>query len=623
MFEAIRNNKRIAQVILGILIVPFAAFGLDSYFGDRLGNREVATVGGSSIYRGEFERALEEQRESLREQLGAEAAAEVIKSGKLQQEVLNQLILERALALYAKDMRLSVSSVQLQQALSMYEAFHENGQFSLERYKTLLQRQGMTPVAFEAKVAQNLLVDQLKISITGSSLIARDTVRRLLIAEGEERMVREMRFPVQPHLSSIKINDEAIKKFYDDNMKHFELPGRVKAEYLVFSEEALQGKLKIDEEKIKKAYQDLPEDRRVRHILIELASDADEAAVGAARSQAEEIVATLREKPDDFPAIAREKSQDPGSSGEGGDLGNIAHDGTMEQPFEEAVFALEKGDISDPVRTSYGFHILQVTDSQKRSFGEMRDEIEARLRKDAIGKEFNKDAEEFSDMVFSRSQKDLEPVAKAFGLEIQKTDWINEGADTLGEFHNKELVSSLFEDEVLKDKKNTEAIVVGFNTLVSARVFEHEAARRKPLEEVRGQIEAQLRRKEAMRLAREEGTAALEALDRGETVSNAWSAPRSFQRSKPDLPPLVAREVFAELMRLPDRVALELPDDAYVIYQIDEVKYPSIDNDDPRIAERAQAYGFLLGMNDFNSFALSLRDRYKIVTKPLADRAAE
>jgi len=622
MFEAIRNNKRIAQVILAILIIPFAAFGLDSYFGGGMGGGEVAKVGRSSISRFEFDRALEEHRSRLREQYGEDATPAMLRSEELRRTVLDQLIVRRALALYSADLRLNVSGGQLQQVIA--GAFQEDGHFSLERYHAWLSRQGLSPAAFEAQLAQDLLVQQLEDSISGSSLVARDSARRLLAAQLEERVVREMRFPVAPHLSGIEISEAAIQKFYDDNPARFELPERIRAEYIVFSEEALLSGIKIDETDIQKAYQDPPEERRVRHILIEPASDTDEAAVEAARKEAEGIAAILRKEPGRFTALAREKSQDPGSSELGGDLGYIARDGAMEPLFEEAAFALKKNEISAPTRTQEGFHIIQVTDVRKRSLGEMRDEIIDQLRRQALGQGFDEKAMKFSEMVFNETPDSLQPAAEAFGLEIRRTGWIDRKADALDEFRSERLVESLFGDDALGRRNNTQAIEIGLNTLVAARVAEHQAARRLPLEEVRGQIEAQLRRDEAMRMAREQGNAVLEALDRGEAVSNAWSTPRSFQRSRPDLPPLAARAVFAvRLSSLPARVAMELPDDAYVIYQVDSAMRPTIDDSDPRIAALSEQYGYLLAQSDFEAFLVSLRDRYKIVTRLAAERDAE
>ena len=620
MFDLIRNNTRIVQIILGILIIPFAAFGLNAYFGDGPGGREVATVGGTPISQNEFDRTLQEQKDLLREQLGENATAAMLDSRELRQATLDRLIMQRALALYARDMRLTASSRQLQQAIAGIEGFQENGKFSPELYRMRLeQTKGMSPAAFEAQIAQKLLVQHLAASIGGSSVVARSSARRLLFAELEERVVREMRFPVAPHLANIKIDDAAIQKFYENNPTRFELPERVKAEYIVFNEEALQGGIEITEADIQKAYQDWPEERRVRHILIESAPDADAAKQEAARKQAEEIVAMLRKDPDRFPALAREKSQDPGSSEAGGDLGYMMHDGTMEPSFEEAAFTLKQGEISDPVRTQYGFHVLQVT-ATKRPLAEVHDEIVARLRGQALGRKFDEKAAKFSEMVFNEAPDSLQPAAEAFGLKIQRTDWIDRGTDTLGGFHDAQLVASLFEPDALDRRNNTHAIDVGSNTLVAARVIEHEARQRLPLEEVRGQIEAQLRREEAMRMAREEGNAALAALDRGEAVNNAWSMPRSFRRNKQDLPPIAARAVFAApLTSLPTRVAAELPDDAYVIYQIDSVAHPPISNNDPRIADLAKRYGQALAQSDFESFLLSLRDRYKVVAKPVAE----
>jgi peptidyl-prolyl cis-trans isomerase D len=246
------------------------------------------------------------------------------------------------------------------------------------------------------------------------------------------------------------------------------------------------------------------------------------------------------------------------------------------------------------------------------------------LRKQALGQGFDEKSARFSEMVFNEAPDSLQPAAEAFGLKIQHTDWIDRGTDTLSGFRSEHLVASLFEGDALDRRNNTHAIDVGSGTLVAARVTDHEARRRLPLEEVRGQIEAWLRREEAMRMAREEGNAALAALDRGETVNNAWSTPRSFQRSRQDLPPIAARVVFgASLAHLPARVAAELPDDAYVIYQIDSVVHPPIDDDDPRIATLAEQYGLVLAQSDFESFLLSLRDRYKVVTKPVTSRSAE
>ena len=605
MFDAFRNNKRIAQVILGILIVPFAAFFGVDYVGKDQSGGVMATVGGEPIYQKDFDRLLSESRLDRN-------------SDEQRQMVLEQLIHWKLLELYAAEMRQPIGDAQLQQAIFASPSFQENGQFSPERYQKSVAQQAMTPAIYEARLRQQLRDQQLE-GIGLPFPAAKASVRHLLAAWREERMVREMRFPVAPYLAGIKIDDAAIRKYYDENLAQFDRPERIKAEYVVFAE--------ATEEEIQAAYAAgdfVSEERRIRHILIEVAADADEATLASARQKTEEIVTALRKDPKRFPELAREKSQDISSKDDGGDLGYIMR-GTMEPEFEEAVFALKQNEISAPVRTSYGFHIIQVMDMRKPSLDALvdaRDAIVAGLRakKQAAGQDFDKDIEKFSEIVFDQEPDSLKPVADAFGLKIQRSDWIDRGTDTVGEFHKKELVDSLFSDDALEKHHNTKPIAINNDVWVAARVREREAARRLTLDEVRAQIEAQLRREEAARLAREKGSAVLAALDKGEPASLAWSTAHAIQRhgdGRELLSPEAMRAVFAApVTKLPVRVGVDLPDNAFVIYQIDAVEHPAPNNDEQDLAALSQGYSALLTKNDYDTFLATLRTRYKIEINP-------
>ncbi|MDR3214491.1 MAG: SurA N-terminal domain-containing protein [Azoarcus sp.] len=626
MFDAIRDNKRIAQVILAILIVPFAVFGLERYFADAPGGVTVAEVGGTPIHQTEFDRALNEEQDRLREALGERATRSLLASEELRQAALDKLVFRRLLALYADDMRLTVSAGQLQQAITRIEVLQENGQFSPALYQALLRQQGMNAATFEAMFALDLRIQQLMGSIAGTTLIAGDSAHRLLAAQIEERVVREMRFPIAPYLAKIRIDDDAIQKYYDGNLARFEQPERIKAEYLVFDDAALQARIEVAAADVQKAYEGKdyvqPEERQVRHILIEVAPDADEAAVAEARGRVDGIAAALRKNPRLFPQLAQEKSQDLGTKDNGGDLGFIVR-GQQEAEFDGAAFALKLNEIGGPVRTGYGFHLIQVTGihpgGEKRPLAEVRDEIVAELRKQAAVQRFAEDADKFSEMVFNQSPDSLKPVAEAFGLEIRHTGWIDRGSESAGEINSENLVADLFADDAVNQHHNTRALEVGPNMLVAARVLEHEAARRVPLEEVRGQIEALLRREEALRQAREKGGAALAGLEKGEAVASDWSEAHTFQRgggSQAALPPEAARVVFAApVAKLPAWTGVELPDDAYVIYQIDAVEHPAIKDDDPRMGDLKRHYERLLAQHDFDAFLAVLRTRYKVETK--------
>ena len=624
MFDAIRNNKRIAQVILALIIVPFAVFGLDSFFANAPGGVTVAVVGGTSISQTEFARALSEEQDRLREAIGERATQGLLDSEALRQAALDKLVARRMLSLYVDEMRLTVSDENLKREIAQIGAFQENGQFSQTRYEALLRQQGMSSAMFESRFGLDLRIQQLMNAVAGSSLSARDSVRRLFAAQIEERVVREMRFPIAPHLAGIEIDEAAIRKYYDDNLARFERPERIKAEYVVLDEAALQSRIEIREDEIQKAYDESdytqPEERRIRHILLELSPDADDAAVAGARDRIDEIAGILRKEPGAFPRLAKENSQDLATKDQGGDLGFISRDDEMVREFQEAAFALRLDEISAPVRTPYGFHLIQVTDirpgGEKRPLAEVRDEIVAGLRRQAAGQKFAEDADRFSEMVFNQTPDSLAPVAEAFGLEIRRSDWIERGGEAVGDVHSEALVADLFADDAIEQHHNTRAIETGLNALSAARVIEHEAARRVPLEEVHGQIEALLRREEASRLVREKGRATLAGLEKGEAVASDWSEARTYQRGgggPADLPSEAVRAVFsAPVAKLPVWAGVELPDDAYVIYQIDAVAHPAFSDDDPRLGELKRHYERLIAMRDFDAFLAALRARYKV-----------
>ncbi|MDR1425117.1 MAG: SurA N-terminal domain-containing protein [Azoarcus sp.] len=618
MFDAIRSNKRIAQVILAILIVPFALFGIEHYFDDRgPSGTEVAKVGRTAIYQNEFERALSEEQDNLRKTLGAVATQAVLESDKLRQSVLEQLVVRRMLALYASEANLTVSTDQLRQRIAEIEGFQIDGRFSDELYRNYLRQQP----AFESEFAQSMRVQQL-LSPFFESFVADASAQRLLRARLEERSVREMRFPIAPLLAAIKIGDDAIRQYYDLNQASYERPERVKVDYVVFDADNMGNDIEISEDEVRRIYggsdYTRPEERRISHILIDLATDADAAAVAAAKQRAEDIVAELHKKPARFAEIAREKSRDPGTSANGGDLGYLRRDAGMDEAFVQAAFGQKKDEISNPVRTGYGFHIVQVTDiragGDKRPYEEVRGEIAEGLRKQAAVRVFAENAEKFSDQVYTDT---LDSAASTFKLEIRDGGWIERNAEAVGEFQNPELVAALFTNDVVgAERRNTRAITVGPNTLVAARVAAHETARRLPLDDVRGQIEARLRREEAMKQAREKSEAALAALDKGESLAGEWSVARTYQRDKPDLSPEAVRAVFAApVTKLPVRVAAELPDEGYAIFQIDAVEHPEFKDDDPRLAMLKTQFDNLLSRSDMDAFLAALRERYSVETR--------
>lgn len=630
MFDAVRDNKRVAQVILALLIIPFAFFGLESYFQDGPGGGDVAVVGGTPISSVEFDQALRERQDRLRNSADGQVDRALLESEMLRRAVLDNLINQRVLALYAADNHMVVTPQQLQETIAEVEAFQENGRFSLQRYESLLRAQGMTPASFEARLAQDVRIQQLAASVGEAGFAAKVSAKRFLAAQIEEREIRELRFPASRFADEVKFADDAVQRYYDSNAARFERPARLKAEYVVLDEAALLKQVKVTDEEVK-AYYDgnqarfgQAEERRARHILIQVDADAPEDAVAKARSTIEGIAARLAKEPGQFEAIAKASSQDSGSAPRGGDLGFFPR-GMMVQAFDDAAFAQAKGEIGAVVRSDFGFHIIQVTDIKPatiRPFDSVRGEIVEELRKQAAGRRYAEVAEQFSNMVYEQADS-LKPVADQLGLEIRSTDWLTRGAEGVGAYASPRLVEALFADDAVKNARNTEAIEAGANTLVSARVLSFEAAQRLPLAEVKGQIEQQLRTEEAARLAAERGAAALAALEKGETVTGEWTATRKLQRGAPGLPAAAMQAVFAaSTAKLPAHVGVASPEGGYTVYRIDAVNRPPLTDDDPRIEAVAGQYARLMGERDFAGFLTELRQRYKVETK-LAAKAAE
>lgn len=619
MLESVRKNKRVAQVILAIIIVPFAFFGMDAYFTDGPGGNEVATVGGTAISAMEFDRALSDQQDRIRSE-GGELDRAMLESDSFRRSVLDNLISQRVLALYAAENRFVVTPQELQQTIAEVPAFQEDGRFSLQRYETLLRAQGMSPQTFEARLAQDVRIQQLALPVGETALPASASAERFLVAQLEQRRVREARFPLARYVDQVVLADGAVETFYEANRARFQRPARLKAEYVVFDQATLESRVEVAEDEVRAFYdgnQDRfgrPEERQARHILLELAADASEEEVTRASARAAELVAQLRQDPSRFEALAREHSSDAGSASRGGDLGYFAR-GAMVQAFEDAAFSQEEGEIGEPVRSEFGLHIIQVTalkPSSVRPFDEVRGEIEADLRRQAASRKFAELAETFANTVYEQPDS-LQPVVEALGVEVRTTDWIEKGSDSIGPYRSERLLSALFGDDAVKNRRNTDAVEVGPNILVAARVAEFEDAAQLPLESVRGEIESELKAEHARAAAAKEGVAALERLNAGEVVDLAWSEPSSVSRVAPSLPAPAMQAVFgASTDELPAQVGVALPEGDYVIYRIDAVERPELAEDDPRLQAVKAQYAQLLGARDFDVLLAELRKRYDV-----------
>ena len=627
MFEAVRQNKRIAQVILALISLTFVFWGVDSYLNDRGGATEVATVGDTTISGYEFEQALREQQDRVRAANPESVDAGLLQNPLFRRAVLDNLVNQRLLAIYAFENRLSVSDAQLRDTIGGLEPFQEAGQFSMARYQSVLRSQGMNELQFQERVRGDLTTQQVLGAVGEAALVPASVATQLLAAQLESRSVHMAQFKPEDFVDAVEVDAAAVKAYFDANAAQFTLPARIKASYVVLNAESLRNRVSVSEAEIQAEYEQnkasygTAEERKASHILLQLAADASDEAVAATRKKAEDLLAGIIADPATFGEVARRASDDPGSADRGGDLGFFAR-GAMVKAFEDAAFAAQPGVLPDVVRSEFGFHIIRLDEirpSTVPTLADMHDRLKTELLDKAAARRFLEVAEQFANIAYEQPDS-LAPVAKEFGLTVQTTDdWIDASATGLPGVDSEALIKSLFSEDVLVNKHNTDAIDVGNNTMVAARVLEHEPARQRDFDEVKTEVERVLRRQQAAAAASAHGAAQLDALVSGKSPQVNWGEPITLQRGVASLPPQAMTQVFSMPdTALPAYAGLALDGQGYVLIRLDAVTKAEVKPDDARVKSIAQQYAQLLGSQDLRAFLDALREKYTVKVNPSA-----
>ncbi len=633
MFDAIRNSKKFVQVFLALIALTFAFWGVDSYLKGSGPGNDVATVGESKITQQQFHESWREQMDRARQQLGPNFRQDQFDTPETRMAVLNALIDQRVLLLEANKARLGVGDSLLVDIISSMPSLQEDGKFSRARYEAALRAQGMAPEQFEARLRQDLTMQQLVGAVGDSEIISAASAEMMLRIQSEERQVAELRIPPEQFAGEIKLAPEAARKFYDENQKQFQTPETVRAEYVVLSLDGLLAQIAVSDADVRKWYDthldryQQPEERRASHILVTAAATASEGDKAKARAKAEDILKEVTKAPARFADLARQHSQDPGSAANGGDLGFFGR-GMMVKPFEEASFSLKQGEISGLVQSDFGFHIIKLTgikEGKQKKLDEVRAEIEGELKRQGAQKRYAEAAESFTNMVYEQSDS-LAPVAEQFKLKIQQSPVLPRNVPpqalaSLGPLGNEKLLAALFSEDAVKNKRNTDAVEVAQNTLVAARVAEHKPAALKSFETVSGDIEKLLKARETLAMAKARGEAKLAELKGGQDKVN-WVLVKNVSRLQGKQVPAAALQAIfrADVQKLPSYVGVELPNDGgYALYKIMAVKpLDKVDDDRRRVLQRD--YTTLVAQEDFAAYLSSLRKRYKVeINKPALD----
>lgn len=621
MFDAVRNNKRVVQIILLLMVLPFAFFGVESYMNRDSAREDAAVVGKMKIVPEEFQQALREQTDRLREMAGEEFDPGMMETPEARTQVLEGLVSQRLLMQEAQRQHLTVSDGRMSQIIAGVPGFQVDGKFSEARFDQVAQAQGYSRDGLLARIRQDLVMRQLYAGVAGSSFVPPSLARRWAQMQQEEREVSEAIITPFEFIEQIKITPEQIRKYYDDNQKEFAVPEQVKVEYLMLSEATLAAKMDIAEEEVRKAFESNQskymqgEERKARHILLGVKQGATPEERKAVKDKAEALLKQLKANPARFGELAKANSDDPGSKDNGGDLGFFGR-GTMVKPFEEVAFSLKKGEISGLVETDFGYHIIQLEDvrgGQGKTLEQARAEITDELKKQAARRRFAELAETFSNTVYEQADS-LEPAAEKLGLQVKTSPLIPKGMLMPAPFDSVKLRDAIFAEDAIKNRRNTQAVETAPNTLVSARVIEQIPPSIKPFESVQADIEKKLGFEAGRKLALERGESSLTKLRAGEEAPLVWSPPQDVSRAQAQGPAAVmVKAIFnAPANKLPAYLGFPMDNGGYAIFRISAVKQPKEALDPARVQAIKAQLEQTVSQDDFASYITALRKDYPV-----------
>lgn len=618
MLEAIRERSQswIAKLILALIAVPFALWGVDSYLRQAGSSVAVAKVDGETITVQQFGKSLQALRDNMKEKTdpGFTDNPEVRKA------VLDKLIDTRLIAGEVKRGGYIVSDELLTKYIVSMPEFQKDGQFSQEVYDQVLTANGMTPSRFETMMRSDLLTDQARNGISGLAFAPHAASEATLRAQHQKREISVFTFHPEDYLAQAKVDPTEIKDYYDKHQNEFRIPEQVKLDFVVFSANSLITSMQATDEETKKYYEENAskfqgdEERRASHILITTGGSKDEAAKATAKKKAEEVLAEVKKSPDKFDVLAKKYSQDPGSAERGGDLGSVKR-GMMVKPFEDAVFSMSPGSVSDLVESEFGYHIIRVTEVKgvAQSYDEVRPQIRAEIMYQKALTQFAEAAEAFSNTVYEQSSS-LDPAAKSHNLQVQKSDWMSK-EDVAKFFKNDKLAGAVFSDEVRKDKRNSEAVEVAPNTLAAARVAETRPASMKPMDDVKAAIEDKLKHMKAAKLAVSQAEKVLADLKNGgDSAAVAWGTSVLAERQNSQgLSDGVLKQAFRmDASKLPAYVGAPSVDGGYVLIKVSAVE-DGMSNLDAESKKNAKAsYANELGAEYLSAYMKSLRSKADI-----------
>ncbi|MBE9562711.1 MAG: SurA N-terminal domain-containing protein [Proteobacteria bacterium] len=628
MLQNIRDNSQgcISWVIVGLISLTFAVWGVGE-FGLSNTQRIIAEVNGVEIPERDFLDQVNQQKDRLRAMFKNQNLDLSSMHDQIRENTLKQMIDEELLIQSATVSGMSVSNGLLAARVHSFEAFQDNGKFSQAIYEQLLRRQGLNPITFEMDMRRSLLAEQVRQGIVRSALVT-DQEQRMIL-ENQQRSISYLIIPTSNFTEAIAISDTETETHYKENLAQYMIPEQVSIEYVELSDADIVLTEGLEEESIKKAYNErieqftTPAKWQARHILIEIAEDASLTDVELLKDKAQNILTEVKVDDKPFTELAKQYSDDIGTKNKGGDLGWF-EPGTMVKPFEDAVKTMKIGDISNLVKSRFGFHIIKLEAANPEAvkpLAEVKEQIKQDLTKELIESAFYTQVDELGNLAFENPNS-LDAVSSTLGLEIKTTelfasDGIHPKDSILG---NQKIVKAAFSEAVLKDSFNSDVLDIGERQAVVLRIKNHTLAKEKPLAEVKNDIVVTLTQDKAKSEAKNLGESLLENIKQGSDVivkthNLTWSTSQLVNRKDNTVAqPAILQQAF-KMGHPTDEQAiyqsLELSNGDYALIAVLAVK------DGEKIEKTNNQYQQALGDSEFNQLIFGLKTDAEIVNNSI------
>ena len=475
MLGAIRKKSKgwVAYLIVGLIAVPFALFGVQQYFSGS-SNSIIAIVDGEDITVNTYYQEFNTQQRNLQQQLGSSYSTEI--DNALRQTLIDTLINEKLLENFTNSMKLVTLDEEVRSLIQSNPVFQVDGIFSEDRYIQILRLNNFTPLGYELEQSKSMSLDQIKRNLNNSAFLSTVQIELLNDLSSQQREVSFMVLNTEKYKDQIVVNQEQISEYFDKNKSNFIEGRKVQVDFVELSLDNIEQQIDPDNETLQKLYiknEDLytnPEQRRAQHILLEKVSNASS------------ILKEIKQG-GDFSELARIHSKDITTSEIGGDLGLFERE-LMVPEFDKAVFDMNVGDISDVVKSDYGYHIIKLNEIQPatlQSFEEVEEQLLALHKKNVNQKALYDLQEELGNLAYEES---IDVVSNQLDLELQTSDFFSE----LSTEYDEVFVSTAFSDVVFEDGENSDVIELSKDRFVVMSLANQQPERQKVLDEVEDQI---------------------------------------------------------------------------------------------------------------------------------------